>query len=76
MKDRFVHKSPGGRKTIVALVVIDEGIGLNVEVHRGAHGHKREHGNGIDYEPHLDAFLSAMGGFEERCHTLEGQQDE
>jgi len=62
------------RRTIVA--VIDKGVGLNVEVQRSVHGHKREHGDGVEYEPPLDALLSAMDGVEERRHTLEEQQGE
>ena len=56
--------------------VIDEGVGLNVEVHRGVHGHKREHDHSVEYEPPLDAIPSAMDGVEKRCHTLEEQGDE
>jgi len=56
---------------LVALAVIDKGTGLNLEVQRGVHGHKREHGHGVAYEPPLDALLSAMGGVEECHHTLE-----
>ena len=62
--------------SILVPTAIDEGIGLSVEVHRGVHGHKREHGRGIEYEPPFDALLSAMTGFEERRHTLEEQRDD
>jgi len=61
---------------LVVFTVIDKGIRLNVEVHHGVHGHKREHGHGVEYEPPLDALPSAMGGVEERCHTLEKKHDE
>jgi len=56
--------------------VIDKRIGLNLEVHRGVHGHKQEHGHGVEYEPPLDALPSAIGWVEERYHTLEEQHDE
>ena len=47
-----------------------------MEVQRGAHGHKREHGHSMEYEPPFDTLPSAMDGIEERCHTLKEQHDE
>ena len=51
--------------------VIDKGFGLDMEVHRGVHGHKREHGHVVGYKPPFDTLPSAMDGVEEGCHTLE-----
>ena len=73
----LVIKWPGGKLHVcrVALAVIDKGIGLNVEGRRSVHRHKREHGDRVEYEPPLDALPSPIDGVEERCHTLEEQQD-
>jgi len=75
----LVIKRPGAVNfgyRLVVLTVIDKGIRLNVEVHCGVHGHKREHGHSVGYEPPLDALPSAMGGVEECCNTLEEQHDD
>ena len=73
-------KRPGADKCVtfmyIVFAVIDKGFGLDVEVHRGVHGHKREHGHGVGYEPPFDTLSPAVDGVEEGCHTLEEEHDE
>ena len=58
------------------VAVIDEGNGLNVEVHRGEYGCQRERDQGVGYEAPLGAVASAMDGVKESGHTFEEQHDE
>jgi len=76
VNDHLVPNWPGECEITPVFAFINEGHGLNVEVHRGVHSHKQEHGHSVKYEPPLDALLSTIGGFEDRRHTLEEQQGE
>lgn len=78
MNEPLVSKRTG-RNIVVSrpLSVINVGNGLEVEVHRGVNGPKREHGEDVCEEnPVRASALGSIGGTEDRAQTLEEQDDD
>ena len=51
--------------------VIDVGVGYNVEVYRGEHRHKHEHGPNVNHEQPPETPLRVTGRVEQCTQTLE-----
>ena len=56
--------------------IVNVGKRLNVELHHGSYGHKREHRHSVGYDPPFDRLPSAIDGVKQRGHTLEEHRND